>query len=1265
VRPDGVTRGLVAVVFADLADSTGLLRELGDEAGEQVVRAALEVLRHWVRRSGGREVKALGDGLLIAFPTMTSALSAAAGMQHDLVRHNAGPGAVPVLLRVGVHAGEPLEDEAGDLIGLAVAVAQRLCDAATGGTILISETARGLLSTPEHALRPAGRLALKGVPERIGAYEVLWAGLPARSDRRTKAPTAESPAGGRPVLRTRLLPPRIPHGALPREELVAQVRHGLRNRLVTVVAGAGYGKSTLLAQGLAGLGQPTVWLSCDERVRTADAFVAHLIAGIEQHYPGVGERLSHHGSPEELVTALSNELVATVADEFVVVVDDAHVIVGHTAGEVLELLVRDLPPNVHVAVASRCALPSLGGRARAGGVVRIGEEALALGPEESEELVRRTRPGLTPQEAAELHRRTEGWVAGLLLAARAGPGAPARGGEDVFDFLAQEVLARQPDEVQRFLVDTAVFDRFTPALAEAVNGRAGAALVIQWLVENRLFCIPLEERGGEQWYRYHHLFQGFLRRLLRARDAEAVSELNRRAGSALLSAGEPLDAIPHLIAAGELGLVAATLEPLADHLLRSPHAGALREWLAAIPAPMRAERPGLMLAEASLLFLEARAEEAFEALDSAVGTFLRTGDHERAALVLARLMHARVGAGVGMTRGVEVAARYVRRIAPTARMLPVARILLAGGYGWLCRFDDAEQEMAEALALPGVERFPLARTYASVIRAHLIERIRGHVSEAPELLAGAVDQLEAAGPEDELGFLVHASSYRAFALSYVGRHEEALAEIERQARWAARTGQIPQAEMTAAWLRMEAFAALSRWDDLASAVDSASAGARLRESAVVYYCHAARARLLAQRGDPNGVLAELAAARASMEAVLGGVDFHALCELALAASAAGLSDQALSLARESHRVAAESSAAWGRARAALVMAHCDDAVEGDRGLAEALEITAEWGYEELWTRKERAIVPAQLARAIAGGLGPPGLAERLVSVCDGEVLESLLRDPRPAVRAAATRVHRRLRGGPRPPLRIEGLGGFIVCRGGVPIPGSAFGRDRARALLAALACARGPVPRERLLEWFWPGLSPDRGSRAFRTALHALRRALEPERARFDAGSVIRLDADVCRIVLEEDDGFDAEDFLRLARPPGGESATETVARLRSADALVRGALFPEWPYAEWAAELRTDLELAHRRVLAELAAGLLSVGDPRAGAECYERLLRLEPEREEWHRGRMRALADSGELALALRQYHVCRSVLQREIGIVPSEATRALYGELLARSG
>ena len=570
--------------------------------------------------------------------------------------------------------------------------------------------------------------------------------------------------------------------------------------------------------------------------------------------------------------ALCNELVETVADDFLIVVDDAHALHGHPAEDALGLLVRDLPPNVHVAIASRTALPVADARTRAGGVVSLDESDLALTREESIALLGRGGPRLDAAAIEDLHQRTEGWVAGLILGARAGPETTsALPGQDLFAFLAQEVLARQPEDVQRFLLDTCVFERFTPALAEAVNGRPDATLVIQWLVENRLFCIPLEDEGRDQWYRYHHLFQAFLRRRLQAEKPERAIALNREAGRALQAAGEPLEAIPHLLAAGEVGEVLEALEPLAEGLVRSPQAGALREWLGALPQDVRRERPSLVLAEASLLFVNARSDEAFEALDTAIDTLLNAGDHERAALVLARLMQARVAAGLGLASGLEVAARYVPRIAPTARMLPVARILLAGGYGWLCRFDDAERELEEALALPGVERFPLARTYAAIVRAHLIDRIRGRVSEAPDALEAGIEVLQRDSSDDELGFLVYASGYRAFALSYVGRHEEALTEIERQAGAAARTGQVGVAENTAAWIRMVAFAELGRWGDLDRELRVVATLDQFREWAVGYYFHAQRARLLAHRGDRAGVRTEAAAARRLMEAHHGDV----------------------------------------------------------------------------------------------------------------------------------------------------------------------------------------------------------------------------------------------------------------------------------------------------------------------------------------------------------------------------------------------------------
>jgi ATP/maltotriose-dependent transcriptional regulator MalT len=251
----------------------------------------------------------------------------------------------------------------------------------------------------------------------------------------------------REILTTRLLPPRLPERCLPREDLVEQIARGLDGRLVAIVAGAGYGKSTVLAQVLGQETRPWVFLSCDERLGDDRAFLAHLAAGIGERFPGVGSGLALEGSTEECVEELLNELIATVADDLVVAIDDIHGLDGQPAVRALSFLVRGLPPNVHLALASRRALPFLASRFRASGMVEVGERQLALSEHESVELLRLANPVLADASVADLSRRCEGWLAGLLLAAQAGGVVPdrvelGRGGPHA-GYLVEAVLGHQ------------------------------------------------------------------------------------------------------------------------------------------------------------------------------------------------------------------------------------------------------------------------------------------------------------------------------------------------------------------------------------------------------------------------------------------------------------------------------------------------------------------------------------------------------------------------------------------------------------------------------------------------------------------------------------------------------------------------------------------------------------------------------------------------------------------------------------------------------
>jgi DNA-binding SARP family transcriptional activator len=416
-------------------------------------------------------------------------------------------------------------------------------------------------------------------------------------------------------------------------------------------------------------------------------------------------------------------------------------------------------------------------------------------------------------------------------------------------------------------------------------------------------------------------------------------------------------------------------------------------------------------------------------------------------------------------------------------------------------------------------------------------------------------------------------------------------------------------------------------------------------------------------------------------------------DLALAAHAMGLDD----LARETAGAASAAARRAGGSLAGLRAAIASAAVlgtgeEGDVHLQRALRLTSRHGHQQVWSRRHRDLAAPLLVRTLNGDLGSRGTAARIAAACGREVFAQcvaevaspsgraalaslaaeaseveiasvgrLARDADPSVREVAERSQERMLARPRLPIRLVTLGGLAVWRGDSPVPASAFVRRKARGLLAALACARGPVHRELLLEWFWPDLPPDRGLAVLYVTLHDLRRALEPNLGRGIPSSLVVAEGATYRLVLREGDTWDTARFLDLARPPSPEGRPESLDRLFEAEAAYTGELLPEWPYEDWAMPLRLEVEEARQSVLGRLADTLLAAGRPGEAVVRYQGLLAIDAEYEAWHRGLMRAYAKSGELALALRQYHACRARLRRGQGTDPSGETRELYAELL----
>lgn len=241
----------------------------------------------------------------------------------------------------------------------------------------------------------------------------------------------------------------------------------------------------------------------------------------------------------------------------------------------------------------------------------------------------------------------------------------------------------------------------------------------------------------------------------------------------------------------------------------------------------------------------------------------------------------------------------------------------------------------------------------------------------------------------------------------------------------------------------------------------------------------------------------------------------------------------------------------------------------------------------------------------------------------------------------------------RAPVRIVSLGGFEVRRADEPVTADELGGERARELLAALLAARRPVGRDQLLAWLWPDPPPDRGTRALAEAVAALRRALGTE--------LLAAEGSTLRLVLAEGDAWDVDELLRIA---DGALAPEGRVELLGRTLESFGRPFcPEWPHAEWGRAVREDCARALSAVRMRLAEELLGAGRADEAGYHFDLLVEADPENEAAHRGLMRCHAEAGRTALALRQFHACRSVLSQTQGVEPSPETQALYLELLAR--
>jgi LuxR family maltose regulon positive regulatory protein len=578
----------------------------------------------------------------------------------------------------------------------------------------------------------------------------------------TDAPEEAVPDSGAIIAATKLHVPVPRRGLVPRDGLINALTADGARKLTLVAAPPGFGKTTLLVEWNASEREerPFAWLSLDPADNDPVRFWGGVIEALRTVEPGVGAaalatlRARNVSLVEVVLPLLLNDL-AGLDRRLVLVLDDLHLVGEPRIHESLDFFVAQLPASLHLALATRADPPLPLARYRARGeMTEVRAAQLRFSDTETRALLNGIlRLGLEVDDVARLQRRTEGWAAGLYLAALSLHGREdARdfiesfAGDDrqIVDYLSSEVLAGQPAELRDFLLRTSILERFCGPLCDAVTGGAGAARVLEAVERQNLFLVPLDRTRN--WYRYHHLFGELLRHELQRTAPEFVPELHRRAHDWFRARGLVPEAIQHATAAGD---VDGSRELIALHWNDAFNQGRLDTvagWLDALPEEAVRTDHRLCEAGAWLALDRGRMADAERWIERAeAGSAGEAGSGAEAAVL--RAVHSFKAGDLGRA---QRAARRVLQLEPEGASFArfVAHCILGVTQYWGGAPSDARATLAAAAELAGATENDLGQSYVFGYLA-LIEVDRGDLDQGDRL------GREARELSDDPGFVEH------------------------------------------------------------------------------------------------------------------------------------------------------------------------------------------------------------------------------------------------------------------------------------------------------------------------------------------------------------------------------------------------------------------------------------------------------------------------------------------------------------------------------
>ncbi len=1061
---------------------------------------------------------------------------------------------------------------------------------------------------------------------------------------------------------TKVILPQRRKELFTRQRLINLLYDLLDEKLILVIAPAGYGKTSLLIDFAYQVDLPVCWYAVEDLDQAPERFFTYFVAALHRRFPefGIASQVAIKAlnpfNPDinQLVSVIVNDAYEHIQEHFLIILDDYHLVNGvREIQAFINRFINESAENCHLVLSSRNLLslpdlPLLVARSQVGG---IGFEELAFKADEIQSFVLQYyHVTLSDSASEDLARDTEGWITGLMLSAQVmGPGmtnqmrAARVTGVELYTYLAQEILDQQTPEIRDFLLRTAFLDEFDANLCSAIWGGEGNwRALINAVVQNNLFVLPVGEEGS--WLRYHHLFAEFLRVQFEKERPEQLNDLLRRIARVYAGRDEWVRAYSFYSRIGDEEATAGLVEKAGPALIRNAEYALLAKWIDALPKEVMDTHPSLISHKGTVLLIQGQVEKSLEFLNRAEAT--QRSKHDQAGL-----------------------AHTLARRATALRFQG--------------RYQDSIQDGMEALELSEGKaelRFVQADAYCTVgiSLQHLGELLEAHekLDRALALYHAGQDKQNIAMVQMELGIC---SQYEGDSPQAVKHYEQALeywqsvrntarqsfvlnnlgglhlesgnyieaAKLFEQALTLARNNGILRSEAYLLFNLGNLYADLEAIDSAKDALQKTrDACQRLADHSLLLHIELAEAGIARRQGELTRAKAYLQSAQTLVRKSRSSFETSVV---EMEAGSIALADNkvlsAIKHLSEAWAIFNENGQKLEAASAALLLSRAytlnNDQQVGKGKLAQALDLVGRLDAIQPVVVIGRGTKEELKAYADDAEIGPE--AVKLLNRVENfeRQITALRRKLRPHT-ATVLLIP--------PKLSIYGLGRGQVKVDGKPVTVYSWvNQKRARELFFFLLTNNKWMTKEEIGVVLWPESSTEQLKLQFRNTIYYVRYALGQE--------VIVSSERRYAFNIDMDYSYDVQEFEhqvdQVRREPNQERKIEL---LQAAMELYLGDFYPEGENA-WVSAERQRLAQIHEHSLLELAQLLLEKGEAKSTLLHCQKILADDHCLESAHRLAMQAYAALGNRSGIVNQFEQCKQFLWDELGLEPSQETIKIY--------